>query len=68
MSSRPEMTATAVRLMRLALPLLDQSGQGFAAARLQHAIDTVDDVPVRAPTDEELNRFLESDLSASVQE
>lgn len=30
----------AVRLMRLALPLLDQARETTAAARLQHAIDT----------------------------
>lgn len=34
-------TETAVRLMRLALPLLDKDGEGLAAARLQQAIDSV---------------------------
>ena len=32
----------AVSLMRMALPLLDRSGEPCAAARLQHAIDTVE--------------------------
>ncbi|MBO9379597.1 hypothetical protein GG804_22760 [Sphingomonas histidinilytica] len=31
---------TAVSLMRMALPLLDNARKGSAAARLQHAIDT----------------------------
>lgn len=30
---------TALLLMRSALPLLDGTGRGLAAARLQHAID-----------------------------
>lgn len=35
----------AVSLMRLALPLLDRSGDTLAAARLQHAIDTAVGTP-----------------------
>ena len=33
---------TAVTLMRMALALLDYAGQGLAAARLQHAIDSTE--------------------------
>lgn len=32
---------TAVMLMRMALALLDRAGEGFAAAQLQGAIDSV---------------------------
>lgn len=32
----------ALNLMRLALPLLDRAGDMVAAARLQHAIDAVE--------------------------
>lgn len=38
-SESREAVLVALRLMRLALPLLDRSGRGTAAARLQHAID-----------------------------
>ena len=34
--------ARPLALMREALALLDQAGAGIAAARLQHAIDTLD--------------------------
>ena len=41
MTTNPERPReVAVSLMRLALPLLDRSGDTLAAARLQHAIDT----------------------------
>jgi len=32
---------TALALMRMALALLDRAGEGDAAVRLQHAIDSV---------------------------
>ena len=35
-------TRTALALMRMALALLDRAGGALAAARLQHAIDTVE--------------------------
>ncbi len=34
-------TEVALRLMRMALALLDKAGEGTAACRLQHTIDTV---------------------------
>ena len=43
---------TALRLMRLALPLLDKACQGLAAARLQHAIDALQGVCLDALDDE----------------
>lgn len=33
---------TALNLMRMALALLDQAGEDFAAAQLQEAIDAVE--------------------------
>lgn len=33
----------ALRLMRLALDLLDEEGEQLAAARLQHAVDTIEE-------------------------
>ena len=41
---------TALALMRMALALLDRAGCLLAAARLQHAIDTVASDPGGAPT------------------
>lgn len=35
---------TALRLMRLALPLLDRADCDLAATRLQHAIDGLDEI------------------------
>ncbi len=35
-------TRTALTLMRMAMALLDRAGGALAAARLQHAIDTVE--------------------------
>ena len=41
-------TRTALALMRMAMALLDRAGCTLAAARLQHAIDTVEAVPGNA--------------------
>jgi hypothetical protein len=43
--------ATAVALMRLALPLLDRAGASLVAARLQQAIDTAERTPPGMPED-----------------
>jgi hypothetical protein len=55
------MRLTAVRLMRLALPLLDRAGEGTAAARLQHAIDTAENMPVLAPIRDEARDHVRSE-------
>lgn len=40
-AERARSRRVALDLMRMALALLDRAEEGFAAARLQHAIDTV---------------------------
>ncbi|MBQ1499768.1 MAG: hypothetical protein IIZ38_15780 [Sphingomonas sp.] len=40
--------AVALSLMRMALALLDRYGSPLAAARLQYAIDTEEELPDRA--------------------
>ncbi len=47
-------SATAVSLMRMALALLDRSGDLQGAARLQHAIDTVLRSPLGPPSREQI--------------
>lgn len=46
----------ALSLMRMALALLDRCGESTGAARLQHAIDTVERRPIGAPGDSEIDR------------
>lgn len=45
----------ALKLMRLALPLLDRAGETLAAARLQHAIDTALESPIPEAREPGLN-------------
>lgn len=48
----------AASLMRMALALLDRAGDGWAAARLRHALDTLERRPPGSPTQAELDDFL----------
>lgn len=43
---------TAVSLMKAALVLLDEAEEDLAAARLQHAIDTAENVPIASSADD----------------
>lgn len=52
---RPREVAAA--LMRMALALLDRADEGLAAARLQHALDTLEQRRPGSPTDAELEIF-----------
>lgn len=42
---------TAISLMKAALVLLDEAEEDLAAARLQHAIDTAENVPIASSAD-----------------
>ena len=48
--------AVAGSLMRMALALLDRADEGLAAARLQHALDTLERRS-GSPTEAQLERF-----------
>lgn len=50
MSEGERSRAVALSLMRMALALLDRHGNPVAAARLQYAIDTEEEVPDHAPS------------------
>ena len=56
-------TAVAASLMRMVPALLDHAGEVLAAARLQHAGDTLERQPTGAPTDADL-ALLASDRDA----
>ena len=58
MSDRRSNLATAVSLMRMALALLDDAGQGHASLHLQRAIDLATDAPVPR-TVEEMDAWLD---------
>ena len=45
----------AAALMRMALALLDRADEGLAAARLQHALDTLEQRRAGRPTDANLD-------------
>ena len=52
MAEPEKLRNTARNLMRMALACLDEAGERGAAARLQHALDTLDKVPRLQPGDE----------------